>query len=174
MYRIGIVGHTPEHFQEPEATSRAVGRTMDLISYQYDNEVVYNIPGNIGVGLWAANKCLEEPYRYHLFLPFPLDITATHWYDEQKEQLTKAFSYAYALSVMETEQTSTNISNMVNEHIVDNSNFIIAFWMGKKQGHTFEAIEYALDNNKLVLNAFKDLRLITNNDTRKARRGRKT
>lgn len=172
MYRVGIVGHTIEHFLDPDAAKRLICRTMDTLSYQYDNQIVYNIPGNIGTGLWAANKCLEESYKYHLFCPFPLETTIEHWYDDQKEDLTRAFSYAYALSVMETERKSVNIGNMVNERIVDDSNFVVAFWMGKKQGHTFETIKYALESNKLILNGCKNLRLITNNDLRKSKHGR--
>lgn len=174
MYRIGIVGHTVEHFRDPAAAKRKVRRTIDLLNYQYNNEVMYNVAGNIGVGLWTTNKCLEESYKYHLFCPFPLEVTCEHWYDGQKKDLTRAFSYAYALSIMEPERKSANLSNMVNERIVDNSNFVIAFWMGKKQGHTYDAITYALETNKLILNGLKDLKLITNNDVRKTRYGRQT
>ena len=44
------------------------------------------------------------------------------------------------------------------------SDFVIAFWNGKKQGVTYENIKYALKKSKITLNGFEDLKLITNED----------
>jgi len=163
MYKIGIVGHSPEHFTDKDVVKRSVDRVIDLLSFQYgDSEVVFNVAGDIGVGLWAANSCRDQEHKYHLFLPFPPETTSEHWYDDQKRDLNLSYSYAYALSVMGTEPSG----NEINEHIVDNSNFIIAFWVGKRQGNTFDTIKYAMKKNKLALNGLDDLRLLTNNDVR--------
>ena len=49
------------------------------------------------------------------------------------------------------------------------ADFVIAFWYRKKQGVTFENIKYALSKNKITLNGFKDLKLITNEDLYKSK-----
>ena len=68
MYRIGIVGHHPEYIPDLDAMIRRIDRTIDLISYQYGEDLVINTAGDIGVGQWTASACLEKGIKYHLFL----------------------------------------------------------------------------------------------------------
>lgn len=173
MYRIGVIGHSPEYFIDPGAVQRTVERTIDLLSFQYDvDNMIFNIGGDIGVGLWAANYCRKNSYKYHLFIPFPLETTLEHWYDDQQRDLRLAYSHAYALSVgvVNSERKSTTVDNRTNQNVVDNSNFVIAFWMGKQQGHTFDTIHYAFKRQKLILNGLEELKLITDKDIKRVRR----
>jgi len=51
-----------------------------------------------------------------------------------------------------------------NKKLVDSSDFLLAFWVGKKRGGTFNAIKYALDQSKLVYNGLNNNSLIDINN----------
>lgn len=161
MHRIGIIGHSPEHFgADQESVQRAVGDTIDLLAYQYSKtDMVFNIIADIGVGLWAAHKCLAEGHRYHLFLSHPLEETGLGWYAEQRRILELCYQGATSITISGEE-------DMTHKLFAADSNFMVCFWIGKKQGTTFETIKYALKNNVLTLHGLDHLKLITNSDIR--------
>lgn len=172
MYKIGIVGHCPENltvFSE-EKTKGLIKEVIDTLSYQYGFDVIFNVIGKVGIGLWTAEECTPQfpdyirLHRYHLFLPFPQEITSEDWFDEQKELLKKCCDNAWTITICNAKKTPLENGYSTYKELVHDSNFVIFFWTGKKQGKTFETIRYALENNKLSLNALKDLRLITNKD----------
>ena len=167
MYKIGVVGSGPDRFGEPEAVQRTIGSTIDLLLAQYgQEEAVFGIEAAIGVGLWAGQVCMLRESKYHLYLPYTLEKTSEHWFPEQQEMLRAQYTNMYSLTICNKE--------LVHESLVDSSNFIVCFWAGNKNGKTFRAIKHALKKNKIVLDAFNDLKLITNADLRKNGHGRKT
>jgi hypothetical protein len=131
-----------------------------------DEKLIFNVSGSIGVGQWAAEKCLEDGDRYHLFLPFQPEIVSEHWYDEQQEALFEHYKYARGLSICSPEPPTTAEEYGIQfrnsyEELADASNFIVAFWVGKKQGKVYNAIKYAqISSQKLVLDGLNELRLI--------------
>ena len=176
MYKIGIIGHSPEHFSnpEPEDVRGIIGRTIEVLYFQYGEGVIFNIAGEIGVGLWAAEECLNQNarYKYHMFIPYPLETMSQDWYKYQVELLNECYNKAYSITVC--GQMKGNIEkHETYKRLIDDSNFIICFWIGKRQGKTFEAIKYALSVNKMVLNGLDQLRLITNKDIMKFKNSRK-
>ena len=170
MYRIGIIGHGPEHFADVESTRRTVRDTIDLLRHHYgtdnDEKLIFNVAGNIGVGQWAAEKCLEDGDRYHLFLPFQPEIVAEHWYNEQQQALFEHYKYARGLSICSPKPPVSSEEYDIQcgysyEDLADASNFIVAFWVGKKQGKVYNAIKYAqINSQKLVLDGLNELKLI--------------
>jgi hypothetical protein len=165
MYRIGIVGHRPEYVSDRDALKRTIDRTIDLISYQYGEDLVINVGGDIGTGHWALKSCVSRNIRYHLFLPCQADVFSGEWYDDQRVFLNECFKTSWAVTINSLEYSSET-EKKTYEHIVDMSDFIICFWNGMRQGPTFECIEYALKHNKLTINGSNDLKLITNDDMR--------
>jgi len=168
MYKIGIMGHSPEYFSLPEDKIRDLLReTIGLLVYQY-KDVIFNIDADIGAGLWAADECLHSggvfdgPVYYHLFLPYPLEITSEDWYDDQKELLKNCCNHAHSITICEAGKPAS-ISSVYQPgcEIVQDSNFTIFYWNGMKQGHTFQAIKHALESNKVAINGLDDLKLIT-------------
>lgn len=165
MYKIGIIGHGPERLEDPDKVQRLVGYTIDLLALQYgEDEIVFNIRSSIGVGLWATEECIDRDYKYHLFLPYSVEKTSEHWYEDQQQTLLNQYQRAYSLTICNPDSHGSE-----NEHkqLIDNVNFVVCFWRGIKQGETASAIRYALENNKLVVNAMNDLKLVTNLDFRK-------
>jgi hypothetical protein len=54
-----------------------------------------------------------------------------------------------------------------NKKMVDDANFTIAFWVGKKRGGTMNAMKYSLKESKFVLNAMDNLRPLFKEDLEK-------
>jgi len=173
MYKIGIIGSGPERFSDLAKVRRAVGYTIDHLGFQY-GDVVFNIRSNIGVGLWAGEECIDREYKYHLFLPYSLEKTAEHWYDDQRNMLVKQYGMAYSLTIAHPEQ-----SNRVHDYdesydiLIDDSNFLVCFWSGVKQGEVFDTIKCALKHNKIVVNGLDDFKLMTNKDLIKSKTWKK-
>ncbi|MFA5023363.1 MAG: SLOG family protein [Patescibacteria group bacterium] len=164
MYKIGIIGHSPENFSIPskETVKNMINDTISLLASQYNTDVIFNIIGEIGVGLWAVEEVLniKGAHKYHIYLPFTQEITSEDWYDEQKELLKKGCDNARSITICNSKKTPQD--EQPYRPLIQDSNFIIYFWNGKKQGKTFDAIKYALETNKMALNALNDLKLITN------------
>jgi hypothetical protein len=164
MYKIGIVGHGPEHLHPLDDARRTVGQIVSLLSFQYGDQLVYNIIGEVGIGLMATKECFDHNRLYCMYLPYPPDETTEYWYDDQKNEFYQYYSRARAIT---TCYPNNNWEDKAYENLIDDSNFLVCFWIGKKQGKTFDAIKYALKTNKLVLNGLNDLRLVTNKDIKK-------
>lgn len=164
MYKIGIVGHSPDVFHGEE--DRRCRNALDTLSFQYGDKLVYNISANIGVGLWTARHCLDTKKQYHLFLPYLPEVMSQHWYDDQKKELDTVYKYADAISIVKptTDDGRIFFDNTVNEHIVENSNFTVVFWDGRKQGHTHETIQYSFKTNHMVIDGF-NMKIITKENT---------
>jgi len=181
MYKIGIIGHSPEHFSVPSAeeVQKTIRSTIDLLATQYGAEqVMFNVAGDIGVGLWAAEICMENAdtdvlannkCNYHMFMPYVPERTADGWFEYQVEMLRECYTKAKAITVCNTDKDA-QLESL--KQIVNDSNFIICFWIGKKQGKTFETIKYALEKNKMVLNGLSELKMVTNEDLKRARKSR--
>jgi hypothetical protein len=162
MYRIGIIGHGPEVFSDDEYQA-VVKRIIVLLSNQYSEDLIFNIGSEIGVEHIAMEQCLKHNCHYHLFLPAQLDNVGKFWYERQQIDLRKYFEKARGVTISMKEMTSEAEKENYKQ-LIDHSNFLVCFWIGKKQGRTADAIRYALSTNKLTLNGLNDLRLITNYD----------
>jgi hypothetical protein len=71
MHKIGIIGHSAEYFPEKEPIKQIIENTISLINFQYGENLLINLDGNIGVSHWVADVCLTLGIKYHLFLPSP-------------------------------------------------------------------------------------------------------
>lgn len=165
MYKIGIIGSGPERFGEPEKIRRSIDDTINLLGSEYSEQgLIFNIKGEIGVAQWAVESCLDGTQKYHLFMPFSLQKTYEHWYDDQKEKLSAHYTRAHSLTICRIDNEAVDDAY---EKIVDDSNFIVCFWPGNCVGQIAEAIKYALSKNKIVLDGLNDLRLLTNQSLKK-------
>lgn len=160
MYKVGIIGHKPEDLGFPGVENK-LRDTLDTLVFQYKNDLVLNIGGERGIGLWAGNYCLEHNTKYHLFLPCSVEKFSEFWYDEQKNILQNQFKMARSVTICSTDSNNENERDAL---LIDNSNFIIVFWTGKKIGRTFDAIRYALVSNKIIISGLDELKLLTSAD----------
>ena len=168
MYKIGIIGHSPEHFSDQGSIKVRLNNTLDLLRFQYGDSVIFNLAGEIGIGLWAAEMCMnkETSYYYHLYLSKVPEETSEEWYQDQKDLLKECYNHAHAMTICGNKNEN---GPFTYKNLIDSSSFVICFWVGKHQGRTYEAIKHALSTNKMVLNGLDELKLITNQDLKKKR-----
>lgn len=159
MYKIGIIGHGPEHFADKVLVQRRVDRVVDILKYQYGQEhVIFNVLGKTGVGLWAATSAIKQGCKHHIFLPYSIEQTSRHWFERQKNVLQKCCQNAYSITACYSDESFDDQSY---EALIDESSFMVCFWIGKRQGSTWQAVQYAMENNKIVVNGLDELKMIT-------------
>jgi hypothetical protein len=171
MYKVGIIGHSPEHFSllSENDIKKVLRKTIEVLDFQYGTDLIINTVGDIGIGLWAAEECIDivkdcnKALHYHIFLPYVQEITCEYWYPFQQDLLKKCCERAYSITTCEEKRGNDH----ARYDLVKDSNFIVCYWTGKKQGKTFDAIKQALQCNKIVLDGFNELKLITNNNIKK-------
>lgn len=157
MYKIGIVGHSIENIKDRFETKEEIENTLDILKHQYGENLVINSDANIGVGHWAVEKCLEKEIKYHLFLPSPVEDMTKHWYDYQRKDTKKYFDSAWAITIASSSYNKKHQESI----LIDDSSFMVFLWNGKKQGNTYDYIRCCLERNKMALNAFDNLNLIS-------------
>ena len=169
MYKIGLVGHKSEDLKDLEITGRLIGYTIDLLSHQYGHDMILNICGERGTELIAGTYCMDNKIRYHLFLSQnPNTFNDASWYDEQQKLLISQFQNSFSVTICSSSDKKDIDSEKERDKLlVDDSIFLVVFWTGKKIGRTFDIIDYALLQNKIVLNGLNELKLLTKYDLKK-------
>lgn len=177
MHKIAVIGNRPENIRTVDIDNLRfkIDSAIELLSWQYSHEqFMFNMVGERGVCQWAIEKCIKEQlgdpsgFRYHLFLPFMADETSKFWYDDQKQFLLTAFENASATTIVfPTLGYNPDVLVEAEKAAIKNSSFVLAFWSGQKQGKTYQAMQYAMRTNKLVLDGLRDLRMITKHTLRK-------
>lgn len=168
VYTIGIVGHHPERFRSPEEVEQICEDTLALLQYQYDDQdgLRFLLGGEVGAEQWFGNACIKRDADFDLILPFPPDLLSEHWYADQQEDLDYQVENCAGLTILQQyHDDDPELYDLAYEYkiqeLVDASDFIVCFWEGRLFGRTFEAIEYAINNSKIVLNALTGLSLVT-------------
>jgi len=171
MYKVGMFGHKTGslHVQE-ELIKNKVNDTLDVLKFQYGKDFIINTDGEIGVGQTIIDHAINININYHLFLTCPIDNfnqpLYNEWTDKQKNKLLEHYSKSYSTTIR-SNIYKKEFENERDKSLIDDSCFIVCFWEGKKQGRTFDLIKYALFQNRIVINGFNELKLITNMDLKK-------
>lgn len=173
MVRIAITGHRPDAFLVSHYTPETIMRIADDLVVQlqreYKHDLCFNLGGAIGVDQWMGAACIAHEVKFHLYLPFHPSVQAKYWSDEQKGELDRQMKYAAGINIVEPNpEVPYNVAlyQERNKKMVDDSNFTIAFWVGKKRGGTVNAIKYSLQQSKFVLNAMNELRPLFREDVK--------
>lgn len=163
MYKIGLIGHESNVFSDKNHIIATVENTISLLKYQYDNDVVFNICGDVGIGEWTGRFCIDNNIKYRLFMPLSLEIMEKQWNDEQTTSMKDVYNNSYSV-VIGRNKYCDEAKMEIMKNIVDESCFVICFWVKKHIGITYETIKYAMSQSKLVINALEDLKLVTKHD----------
>jgi hypothetical protein len=178
MYKVGIIGHTFEELDDLEKITRSMHNTIELLNHQYggsefgESNLILNLGAERGLELLAGEYCLEKKIKYHLFLSNRPEIfTDDTWFDDQRNKFNKQFNNAFSATICSSSLVKKVADEIARDKLlVNDSNFIVYFWSGKKTGRVYESMIYALNTNKIALNGTDNLKLITNDDLRKDNR----
>lgn len=162
VYSIGIAGHHPERFRNQEETEKLCREVVNLISYQYSQQeaLMFNVGGEVGAEQWVANACIEAGIDYHMFLPYPPELLSEYWWEEQQNALYHQMDHAAGITIL-SQSRSQGAYDLKKYDLVDNSDFLIAFWEGRLIGRTYNTIRHAVEQSKIVLNGLSGLSLIS-------------
>jgi uncharacterized phage-like protein YoqJ len=164
MITIAITGHRPDAFLVSHYSLEEIqGKINDIVAIfkrEHNDELCFNIGGALGTDLWAGKACMEHNVKFHLYLPFPPDAQVKYWKDEQVDALKEQLNKAVGIDIVNPAGYNKKDYYVSKTRMIDNANFVVAFWVGKKAGGTYNSIDYALKQNKFVFNALNDLRPI--------------
>lgn len=171
MIKIAITGHRPDSFlvshYSIESIIRLIGDTVAVFEREYKDDLMFNLGGAIGADMWAGAACIEQKIPFCLYLPFHPDIQSKYWTPDQRKELVRQMEHARGIHIVEPNvEAPYDSSNFLkrNENMVDNASFVVAFWVGKRRGGTFHAINYGLKSSKFVFNALNELKPIFKED----------
>ena len=172
MRVIAVTGHRPDAFLQShydlDTIKRIANDTMWILKNEYKDELEFCLGGAIGADQYMGAAAISHNVRFRLFLPFMPEIQAKFWHKADKLELDRQLQHAAGISIVDPGGVY-NISNYHkrDRQMVDESDFVVAFWTGKKQGGTFQTIKYALSKSKFVLNALNEMRPIFSRDLKR-------
>lgn len=169
--RVAITGHRPDSFLQSHYTQGQIQLLSDgmvaTFKRQYD-ELAFNVGGALGADQIVGQSCIDAGVPYYLYLPFPVDIQGRYWKEEQREDLVRQFELAAGVKIVDpTGHYDVKNYFVRDRQMVDDADVVVAFWVGKKRGGTYEAMKYALTQSKFVLNALDGLRPVFSNELEK-------
>jgi uncharacterized phage-like protein YoqJ len=165
--KIAISGHRPDSFlvshYSPESIIRIANDIVCIFQREFGDELLFNLGGAIGTDQWVGRACVEHGVKYHMFLPFRPEVQARYWSDDQRKELDEQLKYASGIHISDLSgHYAPHLFQERNEKMVDGANFLVAFWVGKRKGGTYNAMKYALSQSKFVFNALNELRPVFN------------
>jgi hypothetical protein len=167
MIKIAVTGHRPDAFIQSHYSTEEIKRIADNIvcafKREYKDDLTFNLGGAIGADLWVGEACINNEVPFVLYLPFHPDVQTKYWSLEQKKELERQMSKSCGINIVDPNQnTEYKVANYFirNMNMIDDANFVVAFWVGKKRGGTYNAMLYGLNSSKFVFNALDELKPI--------------
>jgi uncharacterized phage-like protein YoqJ len=148
-YKIGITGHRPHKFTNAVTAQKACENVTLDFTARHGN-VLFNLGGCTGADSWVASACIAHAIPFNLYLPFPAEIQAKYWNDQDGLFLQTQLGLAKAVDVAQNH-FSNSAYHVRDRKIVDNSDILICFLEDFNSG-TYSTVKYALSRNKLVFN----------------------
>lgn len=167
IYKCGIIGHKSHRLADVEFVKRQCLDAVLMLTEQYPvGQLCINVNGNSGCNFWVADACRRMDVNYHIYLPYAFADLTAEWSEADKIGLAGLMDSCYGLSIAGREADTENICR-AQQALVDNSDFIIAFWEGYRYGLVYETLKYGLGESRLVLDGLGDFSLITRRDVKR-------
>lgn len=163
MVKIAIFGHSADSFSNIRSVINDIDNAIAIIKRQHkENDFSFLLNCEPGVSQWFCSILMEQQLPYEIFLSSSPDVVSERWSEEQRDGLIWLLNAAKAIHM-------TNMNNsyesciMRDMEIINNSQWCLFFWNGKHQGITYNALKYAIENNKIVYNGCGELKVIDGN-----------
>jgi uncharacterized phage-like protein YoqJ len=169
MAKVCITGHRPDSFLVShyplDAVRRLAGDIACALKREYGDDLMFNLGGAVGADQWMGAAAMEQGVRYSLFLPFLPQVQARYWDEGQREEFDRQLRGAARIVVVDPSgQYDPDKYHERDRLMVDEADFVVAFWVGRRRGGTFGTMGYALSKSKFVLNAMDRLRPVFRHD----------
>lgn len=162
MIKIAIFGHSAEYFLDEKSVSFDIDNAIISIARQHlEKDYIYSLNGEPGISQWFCDELLKQNIPYEMYLSSTPDLYSQYWLERQQKIFQAQLNKSKAIHIFSIENDSK--SRIYRDmKIVDDSQWVLVFWNKKHQGVTYQIIEYALKNNKLVFNGLGGLKLLDN------------
>lgn len=174
MVQVAITGHRIDSFlishYEPQTVMYIIDNTVWKLKKEYKDDLCLNVGGAIGADLWVSTACINNNVKFKIYLPFHPKVHTKHWTSEQRAELDRQLQKANGINIIEPDpEIEYTVGKYFerNQLMIDDASFVVAFWVGKRRGGTFHAMNYALNKSKFVFNALDGLRPIFKEDLSK-------
>jgi uncharacterized phage-like protein YoqJ len=131
---------------------------------EHEDNLCFNLGGGVGIDQLVGQACLEHNVKYHLYLPFAPEVQSKYWEEEQKKTLENQILHCTGIDIMNPAGHDMKDYQLRNMKMVDDASFVVAFWVGKKRGATYNCMKYSLKQSKFVFNALNGLRPVFKNE----------
>ena len=165
MVKIAITGHRPDAFflshYSVEEIKYIADNIVGAFKREHKDNLIFNLGGAVGADLWVGEACINNQVPFVLYLPFHPEVQSKYWAPEQKKELKRQIEHASGIHIVEPDvNTPYKAENyhIRNMHMIDEANFLVAFWVGKRRGGTYNSILYGLNQSKFVFNALNELK----------------
>jgi uncharacterized phage-like protein YoqJ len=167
--KICVTGHRPDAFivshYDEEAVKALAESVVEGFKRKYGEKLSFNLGGAVGVDQWMGMAAIDHEVRFSLFLPFPPHIQSRFWKEGQRFELGRQIKCASEIFIADSSgKYDVSKYHERDKSMVDNCDFVLAFWVGRRRGGTFNTIRYALSKPKSVLNALNNLHPVLESD----------
>ena len=166
MITIAITGHLPDTFlishYSHEEIKRRINDVVAIFKREHGDDLCFNLGGAQGADTWAAQACMDHNVKFHMFLPFPTEVHCKYWEEDQIAEFKTQLIRASGIDILDPSNSNKDNRHKLyalrDKKMVDCANFVVAFWVGKKAGGTYNCMDYALEQSKFVFNALNELK----------------
>jgi len=165
MIKIAVFGHEPIDFRNIDSTMRDINDSIEIIRRENNNErdIVFNVNGEPGTSQWFCGVLRDDNIQYEMYLSSIPETQCQYWLDSQKECFMDQLNWAHGVHIYFTNnKEESNVGR--DKKMIDDAQWVLVFWNGKHQGSTYNAMKYALRNNKLVYNGIGGLKIVDLDD----------
>ena len=160
MIKIAVFGHSADSFASSQSIAHNIDDAIAVIKRQHpEKDVCFILNCEPGIGQWFCDALLEHQIPYEVYLPGLPQETACSWLEEQQILFMQQLNKSKAVRFF-GEGNAVEFRIKRDRKAVDDSQWILVFWNGKHQGFTYQAMQYAIQNNKIVFNGINGLKLI--------------
>ena len=157
VVRVGVTGHRPGRIVDLVSAQLAVVRALEELKRRAPKMVVVS-GGATGFDQWMARECAARRVPFELVLPCQPELFTAYWRMENRMMLAELCRRAVDVQVIHEDLTPSEVTPAIyharNAAIVRMSDWVVAFWDGRQHGGTWQTIEHALSEGKVVFNAF--------------------
>lgn len=169
--RIAISGHRKDALTQSKYSEEYIKMIIKNVVFrlkkEYQDKLIFNLGGAQGIDSYFGEICLEEKIKFQIYLPFHPKIHTKFWNTEETSLFENLLKNAIGLQISDPDPNQNYKKEnyfVRNNNIINEASFLIAFWVGKKRGGTFEAMNYALSQSKFVFNALNEMKLVFKED----------